>query len=700
MDKINMTGKLSTALQELKTLGNYSKVIERLKVELKIGGLVSFYTYLKPENYDTDDKNILSLLVEIFQEIYNNGDVESPISDDDFDALYEVHRVVNEGDIVGASVGIVGNKVISSHSYPDLRGTLDKIHFVTDAEKKTDKRRSLEGWLRSLESRIGRRLEDNELVAAMTPKWDGISLIFEADKLGFVNKALTRGDTDKNEAVDVTRLFGRMHISEYDTFDLGEPFGLKTEVIMDYDDFEEFTKTYGRFNNPRSAVSSIFSSDELDQEYLKYITIMPILIQYLNTGIEVVPKQVTQDYPAFGVNLRDLDEVRRLIGHLRRIMEDNYKFDIDGVVIRLTDPNIQKLLGRENNINRFEFAFKFPAIEKRTTVRDVEFSVGPLGSVTPMAKIKPIIMKGNKIQSVNLGSIDVFNELNLREGDEVIIGYDIIPTLRKDNLCSIGSGKVFKAPTECPICKEPLEKYQCVNASCDSRKIGRIFNYVTKMAIPEISIGTITTLYQNRFLDSIEDLYLLKDHKKHIALLPGFGKKSVENIINGIKSRSTVFDYDLLGSLGIVGVGRRIFKKILNIYNINELIDLCDKNKLEKLTSIGGIQNKTAEKIAEGIRGNKDLIKFLRSQLKVNQDAREYNVRVCFTKIRDHDFARYLDNQNVLVLDDYNNEVDILIVPSLDTTSTKIDKAKKAGKEILSIDQAYKVFGYNGLVDI
>ncbi|WP_253264354.1 helix-hairpin-helix domain-containing protein, partial [Brevibacillus sp. MCWH] len=115
--------------------------------------------------------------------------------------------------------------------------------------------------------------------------------------------------------------------------------------------------------------------------------------------------------------------------------------------------------------------------------------------------------------------------------------------------------------------------------------IGKIMNYVTKMSIPNISIGIITNLYKEGVLKSIEDLYRLEKHKKRILLLEGFGEKLFNKIIDGINSRKEVFDYQLLGAIGIPEIGEKMFKKILTVYNIEELIKISENGEKGKLTT-------------------------------------------------------------------------------------------------------------------
>ena len=224
--------------------------------------------------------------------------------------------------------------------------------------------------------------------------------------------------------------------------------------------------------------------------------------------------------------------------------------------------------------------------------------------------------------------------------------------------------------------------------------MGKIINYIDKMDIREIGEGKVTTLFKLGYLKSIEDLYRLKKYKSDIAQIEGFGSKSVDKMLAAIDARRTVMDYNLLGALGIADTGSKKFKKILNIYYIDELIRICVKHNIIKLIEIEGIQEKTANKIIVGILQNLELIEFLKKELTIKHDNVEYIMSVVFTKIRDKKFEEYLESKNIEVLDSYNKKVDIVICADKNTNSDKIKKAKKDGKLVLSLDEAYKYFKY------
>lgn len=665
---------------------------------VNVTSLVNYYTNNISNDMDNDDKTIIEMLIRIFQAFYNNSKILSPIPDQLYDELYEVHRDVNGTEIVGAPV-VGGVKV--NHKYPDLRGTLDKIHFLLNRDKKklTEKRKSLEQWINSTANRLGRPFRDGETDGFAFPKWDGISAIFECNAEGLAETVLSRGDTDINEAKDFTRMFkGTTNMSYLVPSGVGE-FGVKTEIVMTRDNYEKFQLEFGEFSSPRSAVSSIFNSNDLDKKYLPYLTVIPLQIQLYSTKEIFIPQAAYEDYPFYRIDLTDVEMIRECISKLQLEVEEGLGIDIDGIVIRLINKHVQGLLGRDDKINKYEVAYKFPAVEKRTILKDVVFSVGILGGVTPVAKVETVKMKGNNISSISLGSLDRFDTLDLHEGDEVILKYDVIPYLDKDNTCKPGNGALFIRPTHCPVCKTELQSdpiVRCVNSNCDSRMIGKIMKYVNELRIMDISIGKITTLFKAGFLTTIADLYHIKDNKRKIAQIPGFGEKSVQKIIDGIDARRKVYDYMMLGAIGIPGIAQKTFKKILSVYTLKELLSVCRDGKVSKLTTLKGVEKNTAVRIIKGVQANEELIGKLLIELDVSRDDRKYTIKVLFTKVRpSEEFADHLDAMDVMILDNYSKEVDIVVIPKAGTTSKKVEDAIKDGKNVVTLEDAYEIFKFN-----
>ena len=664
--------------------------------------LMKYYTEVAdPKNLDELDKFTIIKIIEITQYLYNNTNIPSPLSDDEYDKLYDV--LVDLGLNIVGSVNAQG-KPVRNHKYPDLRGSLDKVHFIRVEDKGKDKRKSIEDWVKSMENKLGFKIQGDKAKVRLQPKWDGVSVVFECDENGIVEHALLRGDTGRNEAVTLDHLFKGVSfgdITKEFTKD-GRKFGLKTEIMVSDSQYEELCKIDGSYSSPRSACTSILNSKDVDPSYVKYLTIKPLQIQYEGDAEDDIivlhqPDESGIYYDRYSW-LDQLDDLEEKMNHIKKITT-NDGLITDGVVLQCINSDVISGMGRDHHINKFEVAYKFPPETKKSILLDIEFSMGALGNVTPVAKIETVKMRCNNISSINLGSIDRFESLDLRQGDEVIIKYEIIPYLDKDDTCKKGSGKVYPVPTHCPYCnheliEDPLLK--CVNDNCESRVVGKILNYVNKMRIENISISTIERFYQLGFLRSIEDLYKLENHRNDIVQLDGFGNKSFQKIIDGVNNRREVYDYEFMGSIGIQDIGERMFKKILSVYSIEELIEkLKDPGKMHgELIKMEGIQSKTADKIIGGIYTNLQLIFSLLKEVKVKKNTRVYNKKVCFSKIRDKEFEKFLDENNVLVMDSFKKETDILIVPDVNESSSKIEKARKQGKPVIDLKTAHEYFGY------
>lgn len=696
MEKGKILASLYKMYDEINIIG-CSTIVKMLNA-MKINSLVNYLVYHEKE-YDEQDREMMAIIIKVLQYVYNNSDTLPPITDELYDQLYAVMISDGSADIVGADVG--SDRTIMYHQYPDLRGTLDKVHFYTNDEKgKNEKRKSIYDWFTSIENKIGRRLTALESEISIFPKFDGVSVIFECDRHGNVERALTRGDVNKNEACEIPIFRGFTFMPYTDWGNV--PFAVKTEVIMKHDNFKKFCKKYGQFKSPRSAVSSIINGQTVNIDHLKYISIIPLRMQNFTTGEIIVHPDAYSSYPHERANISEISYADLYVpfNRLKKYMEEVLNVPCDGVVIYLEDYKLRKILGRENHINKYEVAYKFPPIGVKSKLIDVEFSIGLMGYVNPVAKFEPIVLNGNTVQHASLGSIDRFESLNLHYNDEVIIKYEIIPYLTKDDSCAVGN-ELIKAITHCIFCGEELETspmLRCVNRHCPCRQIGAIVNYLNELSIMNISEAIVTTFFNLGILRSIEDLYKLKDFKDIIINTPGFGKKQYEKIIKGIDARRTIKDYELLGALGIKDARSKKFKGVSFIYYIDELIEICKNMDVKSLKKIHGIGGVLAENIISGILGKLDLINFLKSELTIiNTKGVDSGTVILFSKVKNNkDFENYLKEQGYEISDGYNKNVSLLIVPSLNETSSKIEKARKDGKEIITIDEAYERFNYGG----
>ena len=684
--------------------------IEKLKVN-NINGYC--FSLLDKTNFDDTDKSNLLFIIRILQYIYNNSECNSPVSDDVFDSLYELNKKVNLTEVVG-SINPQG-KMIVNHNYPDLRGTLDKVHFFYEKDKGMEKNKvSIEHWFLQV---INKWKKDNltplrvsryiDFDILMMPKFDGVSVIIETDEKQICERALTRGDTETNEAVDLSHIFKGVDFSYLcEQYNIQGRCGIKLEVIMKYNDYEAYCEKYGKFNNPRAAVISATGNNDNGAEILKYLTMQPLRIQDSSGNITCIYE--------YSFTLTNLTEFPEMIEKFQNVSNEiianmnKLQIPIDGIVFVILNKDIQNVLGRKDAINKYEFAYKFPTNRFRTTVLDVEWSVGNLGNITPVACLDPMICYGNKVDSATLSNIDKFEELGLAEGDEVIIIYDIIPYLIKDGTCKKSGKSKFKIPKKCPICNG--ETYfsgaflRCGNKNCQSKNIGSVLNYVEKMRIPNLNTETVNKFFKEKLMFDIRDIYNLKNYRRKITELPGFGAKSFENIIKGIDSRRNCSTADMLGSIGIESIAKATFKKILSIYNLSDLIEICEEHRIDELTDIDGIGQSKAEKVIYGIKEKKEIIEFLQRELVLSDQKSELSVT--FTGFRDKDFEEFLKSKGIEVSDGFKKSLDMVIVNDLDKEqrlpeserSKKYLKALKNNIKVMDKIEFAELYNYKGIL--
>ena len=663
------------------------------------------------DSIDTDEfKNFLLCL----DRIYSMTDTISPIRDEEYDALHNIYEELTGGDVIRGDL-YAPKKV--THMYPELKGTIKKCHYVTEEERINDDsaiatHMSLEKFIRD-----SYKLFDKTKLhrIQLSPKYDGVSMIFGLDKDGKIISAITRGDVVYGTGSNMIEMLQGVNIEIPNGLD--GPIGIKTECIMARDEFKEYNKKYGnnKLIDERSAVNSIIGSDYATPQQLSFLTFKEL--SYIKSDMKY-PKPIDthNDYDNGILDLRfaignddSLEEFIRNLPNIIKTLSDTYNdpdlvyYNCDGIVVRWVDNYDMDILGRDEDrcINNYERAWKFPPAKTKSKIIDIVQDIGYLGIVSFTAKIEPVVMKNKTIKSISLGSKDRFEFLNLAKGDEVIVKYDIIPYLDIDDTCTKSGNEPIKLIAKCPYCGERLEynpEYMCVNPDCSCRMIGKIYNYCDKMNIENIGESTITALFNAGILKSIEDLYRLDRYKDIIISLDGFGEKKYKNIINSLSKVLDVPYYILLGSIGIQSIGRRTFKKIMEDIDVIDIVENEEWDKLrESLINKEGFKEKKIDKIITGLKDNRNLILFLTNIIE-DEDTKKIKGRCVFTGFRNNRFEAYLKKLGYEVQDNVTKDTDFVIAKSTNPNakkSSKILKAEKYNIPIFSEASAYIHFKYN-----
>ncbi|MBQ8891632.1 MAG: NAD-dependent DNA ligase LigA [Bacilli bacterium] len=288
-----------------------------------------------------------------------------------------------------------------------------------------------------------------------------------------------------------------------------------------------------------------------------------------------------------------IDGILEFINEKTKI-RDSLPYDIDGVVIKLNDIKEQMMLGSTVKYPKWATAYKFPPEEVVTKLKDIVFTVGRTGQITPNAILEPVNVMGSTISKTTLHNEDYCLEKDIRVGDYVVIikAGDVIPRVeavkferRTEELPK------FKMIDVCPICNTPLIKkdsnYYCPNLKCDARHIEGLIHFTSRAAMDIGGIGerVAEDMYNYGFIKTIPDIYKLERFKKDIMMLEGYKEKTLENMLSEIeKSKSNSLE-KLIFALGIRHVGSKtamiLARKFLNLEtlmnaNLDELNEIPD----------------------------------------------------------------------------------------------------------------------------
>ncbi|MFM2269373.1 MAG: ligase, NAD-dependent [Bacteroidota bacterium] len=296
---------------------------------------------------------------------------------------------------------------------------------------------------------------------------------------------------------------------------------------------------------------------------------------------------------------------------------DNYDYEIDGMVVKVDDLGIQSRCGSTSHHPRWAIAYKFQARQATTKLISVEFQVGKIGTITPVAKVEPVQVAGVTVSSISLHNEENIRSRDLRLGDTVIVerAGDVIPQIVKSipDLRN-GSETVVEYPTFCPmnaIEKVPLVKeegeaaWRCVTCTCGAQDLQRMIFHVSKHAMNIESFGesNLERFQKLGWVKSIVDIYKI-DYQR-VANLDGFGAKSATNLRNSIDKAKQNPIHRLLHSLSIHQMGREAAKLVAS--EIENVFDLTHWT-VERYTQIKGIGPVLAQNMVAFFDNEKNML--------------------------------------------------------------------------------------------
>ncbi len=276
----------------------------------------------------------------------------------------------------------------------------------------------------------------------------------------------------------------------------------------------------------------------------------------------------------------------KLVNNINEVLEfieqkgkerEELPYDIDGIVIKVDNIDSQQELGYTAKYPKWATAYKFPAVEVLTKLKDIIFTVGRTGQITPNAVLDPVIVTGSTISRATLHNEEYVKDKNLKIGDIVSIrkAGDVIPEVvevKKER--RTGLEEDFKMIESCPMCETKLIKkegqidYFCPNEKCPARHIESLIHFASRDAMNIDGLGDriMEDFYNFGVIGNIADIYSLEKHKDDLIRLEGYGDKSITNLLEAIEKSKQNSLERLLFALGIPHVGAKTAKILASHY--------------------------------------------------------------------------------------------------------------------------------------
>lgn len=553
----------------------------------------------------------------------------------------------------------------------------------------------------------------------VSEKLDGFSieLVYAAGKL---IQAITRGDgligEDITENIQLSKTLPKTLTANFNG-------AVRGEVILRKSQFNQLQlrKEDGSlYNNPRNAAAGI--ARRFDHSQAEFLEILCYdLISY--DGHTFASEEI-KSATMKKLGLPILEGQKVTIEEAQKVYEEYstekrlaLDYEIDGLVLKVNDYQAVLQLEdqtRENKNPKTQRAWKFTADGKVSVLRDIIFSLGRSGTITPIAKIDPIKLAGATIELASLHNISIMEKLGAAVGDSVYVirANDVIPQVIR-----VESKRNFdpiQIPQQCPSCKTPLQlqiskrnKQEvkillCPNeTSCAAQRIGKISRFIEQLEIKDFNESRIEALFNAGLISDTEDLFSFDEEEA--ALIDGLGPRVIEKFTAQLKNLTNIPLEKVLGGLGINGLSSKQWKKLTSAgyqkwEDLDQLIALPENLFVERLKGIKGLGGDLSKRMFDGLVQRRKTLDALRQHITLaKQIAGPLNgVKVCMTGLR-----TYNGQEIETLITQYGGEVrgsvsknlDYLIVADLTTESTKAKKARSLGIPLITIETFFQQYG-------
>jgi DNA ligase (NAD+) len=536
-------------------------------------------------------------------------------------------------------------------------------------------------------------------------KLDGlaVSLVYEN---GLLVQGSTRGDGYIGE--DVTQNLKTvktipLRLKGENIPPLIEIRGETFMMIRDFEALNEERQAMGQplFANPRNAAAGSIRQLDPSITAQRKLYFMPYgfgLHQGINFETQETFLTQCQEW-GFRVNEnnRKAESIDKVLDFIHYWIQHRFElpFPADGIVIKVNRLSYWDILGNTAHAPRYAIAYKFPAEEKETKLKDVIFQVGRTGIITPVAVLEPVVLDGATVSRATLHNFDMVNQLGIKKGDTVLLkraGMVIPEVIGAVAEKRTGNEEPIVPPSTCPVCGGPTEwdgaYLKCVNITCPAQLKGHLLHWASRDAMDIDGLGEsiVESLVDQNMVKTVADLYTLT--VQDLLTLPRLAEKSATKLYQNIQHSKDRPFFRVLYGLGIPRVGLKTAQILAEHFgSMNALMSASE----EDLMNIEGIGPETAETIVKALRSPHvhELIDRLQSLgLRMEEESVEGPLKgltFVFTgtlsSMSRSDAAKIVQSLGGKIANSVSKNVDYVVVG--EDPGSKLDKAQKLGLNII-----------------
>lgn len=538
-------------------------------------------------------------------------DSDSVMSDFEFDMklreLAELERACPELRREDSPVGRVGSDISPEFNHVQHSVRMLSIDNAYSFEE-------VSAWMDSVRAEY----PEAEFMADM--KIDGVSLSLTYED-GMLVRGATRGDgTTGDDVTENAKVIDGMRLSIADKRRLE----VRGEAYLPEARFNAMNKTLNSRGkkvkaNMRNAASGTIKLKDVMESARRGLRFRAFRLINLDSSAQMDQEAQVAKLKELGFehnpssvvrSIENFKDVADAVASKRALLG----YDIDGIVLKVRQADIQDGLGDGDKYVKWAIAYKYPSLAVHTVIRSVTLQVGRTGKITPVAELEPVQLSGSLVRRATLHNFDEIARLGLCVGDTVVLekGGEVIPKIV--GVASNGGGDAILLPAVCPACGEPLERqdadFRCINIECAPQTQRRIEHFVSKqcMDVEDLGPALVEQLISRGSIKEPLDVFRLT--KADLMACERMGEKSAAKIYEAIQESKQAGGERLLYGLGIRHVGKSTSKALIREFGSADAIWGVSSERLRGIQDIG---EETSSSILSWVERHRDVQKVIQS---------------------------------------------------------------------------------------